>query len=144
MKTENKIYSKTVKPKVHQASPIDIDEAERKQTRIKATLERREKLIDTADKLSGNRLFFRNWMYPNAKETFPNSPELWYVNRYYTMADGGPLAIDEPETDWDRKLSEMKRPALKAAGIRFYVIDRKKTLEEMVFDVECLKVEAKK
>lgn len=74
------------------------------------------------EKLAEDRFCYRNWYYPGGKETFPYSREMHVVDRFYPYAAGGPLAFDSVDRDADKTVFEIKREALKKAGIRYVMV----------------------
>ena len=112
-----------------------LSEEEISEDRVSAIIARRANFESVPDKLTGDKLCSINWYYPGGREAFPYKPDCRYVSRYYPNAKGGPLAIDTPNTPEELELSKLKVPHLEKAGVQFYIIDKKKTLEEMLFEL---------
>lgn len=132
---ETEVYAKTIKRKKASHTRL-ISEDESKERKQERKIERLQKFLSIFDDLAQDKLYYKNWYYPHAKNAFPNFPTLWFVERYYPHAKGGPLLLDCPETPLDRANCEMKKRILREQGLRYYVIDRKKSTEEMRFEVD--------
>lgn len=128
-----KAYAKTINKKDQHARLLS--EGEKSESIHAKLLEKMGKAESIAEKLAGDKLFYRNWMWPAGKEFFPHEPNMWFVSRYYPYALGGALLLDEPVTDLEKSQCKVKQEKILAKGFRYYIIDRAKSVEEMLFEL---------
>lgn len=98
---------------------------EASEARLKAAAIRSRQFGSIAERFANDKHFQRNHIWPGAKEAFPTNKKMWYVDRYFPYADGGPLFVDEPtrlslETEKDN--FELKKEIMKKLGHRYVVI----------------------
>lgn len=74
------------------------------------------------DKIANDSFYVRNYPIPKSKEIFPLEWRMQYAELCYPYAEGGPLFIDMPVTNYDVALCERKFEALKGRGIRYLFI----------------------
>lgn len=141
MRTEpaktNKFHSRDVTPK-GDSSPVS--ENDRDTSRRDRIVERTRKFQSIGDRLANDKFCEINWRYPGGLEAFPDSADLRVVDRYYPYAEGGPLAVDTPKTEEQTKFSMRKVEALKKANVRFIVANPEKSVEDLVMELERIKM----
>lgn len=76
-----------------------------------------------------------NWKWPGANAMVPDgvSMDFKFVDKYYPLAKGGPLLVDEPTND--PKIVELcyeKQRVLKKLGFRHIVIEEDATLYDVM------------
>lgn len=128
-----KAYAKTINKKDQNARLLS--ETEAKNRNHERLLERINKAQSIGEVLAGDKLFYKNWMWPDAKTFFPHEPEMWFVGSYYPYAKGGPLLLDNPNNPREVAMAEKKKKPLADKGFRYYVIDKQKSLEDMLFEL---------
>lgn len=75
-----------------------------------------------ADKIANDTYHQRNYHIQESQNKFPEARELWYVDRFYPYAEGGPLAVDEANDLDDVNTLMLKKPILAEKGIRYICI----------------------
>lgn len=95
-------------------------------------LERRKKFNSTAEVLANSKICQFNWMYPGAKEKFPNDIEMHYVRRRYPLAAGGPLLIDEPQRPDEIEACARKGEFLRSLGFRYIAIEPQMHVDDLL------------
>lgn len=91
--------------------------------------EARQTLITIADQVAGHPQYFRNYKYKDCWKHFPSDPEMQMVDKYYPHAKGGPLLVDEPQTESQMMKAYEKQRILKKAGFRHIVIEKDSILD---------------
>jgi hypothetical protein len=137
MQVQRKAYAKTVS----RAQPVTTSlpsKSDAREARVAAIIEKRSSLRSLPDRLAGDSLCYKSWIYEGARERFPDNPELRWVDRYYPYAEGGPLAMDTPVNEQDWKRARDKEKAVRGSGLRFYIVDTKKSLEQMIDEISLL------
>lgn len=122
----NQTMVKIVKPKKMQ-SKDDGGEAVRS-ARLDAILAKGSQK-SLADQIAGHFFFHRGYYWPGCKQAFPNNLLMQHVDKFYPMAEGGPLFIDEVEAA-DNRNFEVKKEVMKKLGHRYLVIKPNMTLLE--------------
>lgn len=87
----------------------------------------RADLLGVSAEVAQDTLCNRNWPWKNARSHFPLDPLMRTVDKFYPNAKGGPLYVDEPETEGDAKRYEKKRAVMKVEGLRYIVVTRDMT-----------------
>lgn len=80
-----------------------------------------------AEKVAGDFLMHVNYMYQGAKEIYPEQPKMWTVDKYFPLASGGPLFVDEPMRASDLLLCEQKAKGMKELGYRYLILKKDMT-----------------
>ena len=88
-----------------------------------------------AEQIAESDIFYKNWQFPKAREAFPNEPFMRYVDRYFPYAKDqkgnlSPICFELCNTKEDLARANRKIEALKAAGIRFLIIEPKMDFNE--------------
>lgn len=91
----------------------------------------RQDFVTMSDQIAQHALYHRNYKYPNGWKYFPANPEMHQVTKYYPLAVGGPLLVDEPRTEWEMVLAYEKQKTLKKSGLRHIVIEKDSTMEDL-------------
>jgi hypothetical protein len=76
------------------------------------------------DVIAKSRMIIRNIAYPKAREIFPFDPVHQTIERFFPLADGGPLYVDTAEDDRDLAACEKKRVAMQENGSRYLVLTK--------------------
>lgn len=101
--------------------------------------EARQELRSRAERLAGTRLCVMNWKFPEALESFPTEPWLRTVTKYFRDAEGGLLAIDEPELPYQVERCKKREPILrkiaKKYGFRYVILDPNKTEADDILEL---------
>ena len=85
--------------------------------------------------ITKSQITFKNWKFPDADILFPNEPIMRTVDRYYPMAEGGPIFIDEPMYDDDLPVCEKKAKFLREKGIRYIYLTKTTTLHDVALQL---------
>ena len=88
-----------------------------------------------SEQIADSDIFYKNWQFPNAREAFPNEPFMRYVDRYFPYAknDKGelsPICFELCNSKEDVARAIRKTEAIKAAGIRYLIIEPKMEFNE--------------
>lgn len=67
-------------------------------------------------------MFIRNMRVPELVDAFPFNPELRTVTKYFPIADGGPLFVDEVSHESLESQFAQKKKVLSKAGKRYLII----------------------
>ena len=104
--------------------PTEEQAAEKRQTAARA-----RKTLSTLlpDKIANSSFWIRNQPLPKAKELFPMEHNLQYCEVFYPYAEGGPLYIDMPVTEWQIKLCQRKLEAMRSIGVRYIYLTNQAT-----------------
>ena len=79
---------------------------------------------------------FRNYPYPGRMEAFGSLPEFQTVDKYYPLAKGGPLFVDEPQDEGDIEICKKKAAAIRKHGGRYLYITQTTDLFEVMKQLE--------
>lgn len=110
------------------ATPV---EATKKTVAIKE-IQTRRKYHNTASQVAESDFYKKNYMYDGGKKTFPDNPELWYVNKFFPYAKQGPLFVDEPKNDIEETMCDKKRSVVEKNGHKYLII------KKGMSDVDCI------
>lgn len=91
----------------------------------------RQEFVTLSDQLAEHPLYHRNYKYPNGWKYFPQNSEMHQVTKYYPLAKGGPLLVDEPRTENEMVLAYEKQKVLKKSGLRHIVVEKDSTMEDL-------------
>ena len=80
---------------------------------------------DLIEKITKNKIVFQNYKYPGADEAFKGMPSMMTCERFYPLAEGGPLFVDEPQFSSDWKDCEKKKEVMAKHGSRYLIMGRK-------------------
>lgn len=75
-------------------------------------------------------MFIRNMRVGEFEEVFPHNPELRTVSKYFPVAEGGPLFVDEVSHESLEPQFARKREAMKAAGKRYLILRKTTDLQD--------------
>lgn len=75
-----------------------------------------------AERVAQHRLYKRHEHVPALKAAFPANRYMWSVDKFFPYAQGGVLAVDEPQIKQDIEESRTKQAFLKSMGIRMVVL----------------------
>lgn len=81
-------------------------------------------------------IYTRNTRTPNGMVYFPTEPIMRTIDKFFIGAVGGPLYIDEPQTETDIKRCLRKVPMMKEQGHRYCYITPEMDLEEVLIQLE--------
>lgn len=98
-----------------------------KHERRLAKLEMKEKLRSRADLLANDFEFYRNRQIPCLNELYPSMPWKWSVDLFYPNAEGGPLWVDEPNSNEECNALRVREKFLRERGFRYVILDPLKT-----------------
>ncbi len=87
------------------------------------------------ESLAKDKFFHRNYFFDCLARVFPHENMMWYTDRYYPYADGGPLAIDDGGHKDDLETLKLKKQHLKAIGVRYILITPEMTEMQAVEDL---------
>jgi len=111
---------KTTKVKVLKPQTIELPTEEQQQAKRLNSLQARRTLSTLLpDKLANSTFWVRNQMVPHAQKLFPLEWRMQYAELFYPHAEGGPLYIDMPKTEWDLELCKRKYQTLRDSGVRY-------------------------
>lgn len=74
------------------------------------------------DKIANSTFWVRNQPLPRGREIFPLEWKMQFADIFYPHAEGGPLYVDMPRTEWDVQLCKRKLTAMKTVGVRYLYI----------------------
>ena len=103
---------------------------EEKETKTVYRRERNDEALTIAGQVAGVTVYCRNYKFRNAAEHFPHEPLMRTVDKFFQVAKGGPLYVDEPIDQQEAKLCERKAKALGKEGLRYVYITKDMTFEE--------------
>jgi hypothetical protein len=86
---------------------------------------------DIVEQITKSKITFKNWKYPDAEKLFPNQPIMRTVDKYYPMAEGGPLFMDEPMYEDDLQICQKKAEFLKKNGHRYVYLTKTTTIHDV-------------
>lgn len=76
-----------------------------------------------AARLAGDTIgAMRNFRIRDAEKHFPHQPMMRTVEKYYPYAKGGPLLVDEPNTEREVTACQEKAKILKSLGYRYLIL----------------------
>ena len=75
-----------------------------------------------AEQIAGDKMQHLNYMYPGGSQKWPHQKNMWYVDRFFPFAEGGPLAVDEANFMDDIETMKLKKHVLQERGIRYICI----------------------
>lgn len=108
--------------------PFDQEPAEApKHDRKLSIAAKASDLITVAEKIAGDKFCYLKWYYPEGKKLFPLDHRLHIVSKYYPYAQGGPLFVDEPRTEYEASNCEQKRKFMKGMGLRYIIVQHTTT-----------------
>jgi hypothetical protein len=95
------------------------------------------------DEVAQSRWYYRGYCMPELKAALPREPKVWIVDRYYPIAKGGPLYVEEVAThkgeesryqtnQTDAADAERKQKILKGMGKRVLIVNPDMTKEEIL------------
>lgn len=90
----------------------------------------KESILTISERVAQSSIYNRNWPIKNARMHFETEPLMRTVDKYYPHAKGGPLLVDEPETDRDAVMCERKRAVCRTEKLRYIVIKKDMTENE--------------
>jgi len=125
------LQANTLEEKAVEQSHLDAIETNAHKKAL-ARHEMRKELITISDKVASHNYYTRNWKFPEADKVFPGDWE-WdkrVVTKYYPMAEGGALLVDEPISDWDVNRAWEKHKVLRKLGYRHIVIEKDTTVDQ--------------
>jgi hypothetical protein len=82
-----------------------------------------------AESVANHFLFYRNHYWKGHKEAFPNIINLHHVDKFFPLAEGGPLYVDE-KSDKDKRDLSKKAEVMKKLGHRYLIITPNMSLLE--------------
>lgn len=129
MKSDKKVYSRTIPAGTKAARYPDKDDA--KHQRLIQKSDDRKKFISIADQVAQSTIFTRNWKWPGADQHYPLEADLRMVSKYYPYAQGGPLLVDDAYDQKEAAELFLKQKILRKLGFRHVVIESDSSL----FDV---------
>jgi hypothetical protein len=104
--------------------PNDIEPSKKEYPSI---VRRTEKTL--AETVANHFLFYRNHYWKGCKEAFPHIRNLHHVDKFFPLAEGGPLYIDE-KSDKDQRDLKAKEEVMKKLGHRYLIITPNMSLLE--------------
>lgn len=107
-----------------------VDHREPKQRELPDPIDR-SALSGMGGEIAEDHFYVRNSRIPNAQSHFPVDPLKRTVDKYFEMAKGGPLYIDEPLTESDIKICQEKAVAMKKENARYAYITRDMDIEDV-------------
>ena len=87
-------------------------------------IQARRNMFSLAERVAGDTYFHRNYYFEGSRDAFKEEPDLQTVDRFFPYADGGPLYVDEPMTEFDEDNCEIKKEYMRANKFRYLVIKR--------------------
>ena len=90
-----------------------------REKRLAAVQARQKASTLLPDRLANSTFYVRNYPIPRGKELFPLEWRMQYAEICYPHAEGGPLFLDFPRTEFDLALCERKRVTLHQNKIRY-------------------------
>lgn len=93
---------------------------------------RSRKSESLSDDVAESKFHYRNQFCSELKLSYPMLPAYWHVDKFYPMAEGGPLYVDEPRTDYDTAISLEKQRLMTGAGHRFVVIKPDMSMDDVL------------
>jgi hypothetical protein len=75
-------------------------------------------------------MFIRNMRVPEFTDAFPFNPELRTVGKYFPIADGGPLFVDEVSHPSLEAQFTKKKEVMRAAGKRYLILRETTDLQD--------------
>ena len=78
--------------------------------------------VQLSENVAKSGYIIRNVSYPNARALFPFNPEHQTIERYFPVAEGGPLYVDNADTPEEITACEKKRETMKELGRRYVVL----------------------
>ena len=115
-----KIYAKTIvrKDVSRETSPADKPN-------------RKSKILPSlSDRLAGDQFYYLHHYWPGCRAFERDNPRLRIVKKFYPYAEGGELYVDEPVFPFQKLECERKAPIMRAAGLRYVVIEPDTTYDE--------------
>lgn len=76
------------------------------------------------DEIAKSKYIIRNVTYPQARELFPHQPQHQTVGRFFPIAEGGALYVDDCLDVEDVPACELKRKHFKKLGFRYLVLKK--------------------
>lgn len=115
-----------------QLKPTDLtaDSAEARRLNPKDPLDR-VALLGLAAQISESTIYCGNWKFQNALKHFPHEPMLRTVDRRFPYAKGGPLLVDQPNSDLEEAECVRKAKAIASEGLRYVYISKDMTLGDL-------------
>jgi hypothetical protein len=89
-------------------------------------------LIGLAAEVAQDTMYIRNTHWDNAEEYFPVDPIFRTVDKFFPHAAGGPLYVDQPETDSDIEVCKRKAEAMVKEGLRYCYISKDMDLVDII------------
>lgn len=91
-----------------------------------------------AEKLAKSSIYYRNWYYPEGKDTFPYDLRMRYVEKMFPYANGGILLVDEPRSEAEFTECENKAKILRELGYRYIIVSEHSEFYELAVELEDL------
>jgi hypothetical protein len=118
----------------------DADEMTPAHSRALERADQRKTLISLADQVAEDFMHERNFKYPESEILYPEGFEAEYrfVTKFYPYAKGGPLMVDEPQSEHEinKVYAKMKRiqesGLLKRNKLRYCVIEPDSRLDQVL------------
>jgi hypothetical protein len=134
----SKFHSRTLTKKdLQKESKFDEPEIDRDQpNRAIEIARRRNEFSGVAERIAEHKLCELNWYFPLCDELFPFRPKMRYVRKYFPLAAGGPLLVDEPQDEAEIEECKTKAAVLKAQGHRYVWVTQLMSIEEAMIQLE--------
>lgn len=78
---------------------------------------------DIYENVTKTKFCIKNYRFPDADILYPLEPGMRTVGKYFPIAECGPLYIDEPMRDDEKKECEKKRKHFEDRKLKYLVID---------------------
>lgn len=92
--------------------------------------------------IAKSKFVIRSFPIPGAKLAFPHEWACRCVDKYYPLAEGGPLFVDMPKLKEDEADCNKKRIFMQRAGFRYLVITKRTDLYDAQLQLAKAKPEA--
>jgi len=96
---------------------------------------RREKYSVT-DELAKDLFNYVNYLVPALQSKFPDNQKLWFVDKCYPYAEGGPLYVDTPYSPQEIDICQLKKEVMRESNLRYVSITQQMDLQEAFQELE--------
>lgn len=123
-------------------NPVAASQLKAPELTDKASMPKEQKGFDVKQYLglsaqvAQDTTYIRNTRYPNAAKHFPVDPIMRTVDKYFRDAVGGPLYLDEPQTELDIARCKKKAEVMRIERLRYAYIAPDMELEDVLAQLE--------
>lgn len=130
-KSNPRVAAATVKHK----APSD-DAKPVRQVAQEASYDTDSDFVGIAEEVAESKVVLGNWEYDEGEAAFPYEVHFRTVDMCFPFATGGPLLIDEVDSEDEVELLERKAKVLREAGYRYVIITPSTDLQDANAQIE--------